>query len=292
MVQFLLYILPWWCILQHTRPYITLTALQRAFRCHLCFQSIIKIAGWYSQQRAGAVIYYRCSFSGGCCVITPQNNGLQWSDGRVHTLRPAADEMFQFVLLFSRRLADETRPLQLINIHVFCCFIPSVISFYSLLSGQRDLFLCRARSHCRDIPGTQQLPPVAVDDAVHVIWDVRRVSVQDVEQGWAPAHLWPNKTRRRGVAVPGGGETPPAHPERRQSAAGAQRRSVCRMHQLFHILSLYNHKLPCISSSEAIGLHCKNTKYHISVFKKAQIQAAVMHALKSVPSIFALVYFS
>ena len=41
---FLLYALQWCCILHNVLPYITLTALQRAFRCHLCFRSIIKIA--------------------------------------------------------------------------------------------------------------------------------------------------------------------------------------------------------------------------------------------------------
>lgn len=68
--HFLLYILQWCCMLHHVLSYITLTTLQRAFRCHLYFHSIMKIAGWYTQQRPRTAIYYCCSFSNGPGVIT------------------------------------------------------------------------------------------------------------------------------------------------------------------------------------------------------------------------------
>ena len=88
--HFLLYILQWLCILHHVLPFITLTALQRALRCHPCYRSIIKIAGWYSQQRAGTVIYYCCSLSNGPgAITTTQNNGPQlkclYSTVHIHT---------------------------------------------------------------------------------------------------------------------------------------------------------------------------------------------------------------
>lgn len=99
-------------------------------------------AGWW-----GGVIYYSCSRSNGPgAITTTQNNGPRlkclYSTAHVQTHLPviplSCDTWsLHSWLLSSSRLADEiiatevtsTRPLQLINIHVSCCFISLVITF-------------------------------------------------------------------------------------------------------------------------------------------------------------------
>lgn len=124
-----------------------------------------------------------------------------------------------------------TRPLQLINIHVFCCSIsplnifccaPLFFKLHLSLSGQRDLLLSWAHFCGCDVPRPPEFPPAAVDVVVPISGCVCRVSVQDVEWGRAPAHLWPSAAWGPGLVVPAWGQSSSAGPQGRPSGAGAQ----------------------------------------------------------------------